>query len=435
MTVRVDVTPADEPLLGSVSPPGDKSMSHRAVLFSAMAEGTSTLTGVLDSADVRSSISVMRGLGADVDLAPGPRGLHGVVTGWGSRGPRPGNDSLDSGNSGTTCRLAMGVLAGYPVRATLTGDESLSARPMRRIADPLESMGATVATTDGCLPVTVQGGDLEGIEYDSPVASAQVKSAVLLAGLNAAGTTSVTEPAHSRDHTERMLPAFGASLGIDVDRRTVSLTGPQRLRAATIEVPADPSSAAFHAVAAAIVPDSVVRIEGVSLNATRTGYLTVLERMGADIEIETHEPAASEPVGVITISAPSRLEPTVINPAEVPSLIDEIPVLAVAAALAHGVTRFEGVGELRVKESDRLAAIQETLGMLGVETDVESDILSVTGVESFAAASLDSLGDHRLAMAWAVAALRAEAPVTIDGFEAVDVSYPDFLSDLRSLRG
>jgi 3-phosphoshikimate 1-carboxyvinyltransferase len=329
----------------------------------------------------------------------------------------------------------MGILAGYPVRAGLVGDDSLSARPMRRIADPLEQMGATVTTTNGCLPATVRGGELEGIEYASPVASAQVKSAILLAGLNATGTTTVTEPAHSRDHTERMLPAFGASVDIDVDRHSVSVTGPQALRAAAIEVPADPSSAAFHAVAAAIVPDSVVRIEGVSLNVTRTGYLTVLERMGVEIEIETQEPAALEPVGVVSVSAPSALKPTVVTPGEIPSLIDEIPVLAVAAALAQGVTRFEGVAELRVKESDRLAAIQEALDLLGAETDVDADTLSVTGVGSFAAASLDSLGDHRLAMAWAVAALRADEPVTIDGFEAVGVSYPDFLSDLQSLQG
>ncbi len=292
-----------------------------------------------------------------------------------------------------------------------------------------------IATTEGHLPLTVRGAALESIDYASPVASAQVKSAILLAGLRASGTTRVTEPALSRDHTERLLPAFGVKVNVVADQSAVEVVGGQDLSATTIDVPGDPSSAAFHAAAAAIVPGSQIRIENVSLNITRTGFLRVLERMGVDIEIDVHDPHAPEPVGTLGISAPASLAPTTIGPSEVPSLIDEIPVLAVVAGAASGVTRFEGVGELRVKESDRLAAIQDALHALGAETDVEDDVLSVRGVPSFSGARLDSLGDHRLAMAWAVAGLRATTPVVVEGFEAVDVSYPTFLDDLHSLCG
>lgn len=431
----VEISPTQTPLAGTVTPPGDKSLSHRAVLFAAIAEGTSTLTGVLASADVRSSIGFANAIGAEVSLDPGVRGLHGTITGRGLRGPHVIVDDIDCGNSGTTCRLGMGIVAGWPVRAHLTGDASLSTRPMRRIANPLEAMGANITTTEGRLPLTVKGAALESIDYASPVASAQVKSAILLAGLRANGITRVTEPALSRDHTERLLPAFGVTVNVIPDQSAVEVAGGQHLAATTVEVPGDPSSAAFHAAAAAIVPGSQIRIENVSLNITRTGYLRVLERMGVDIEIDVHDAHAPEPVGTLGISAPASLGPTTIVPSEVPSLIDEIPVLAVVAGAASGVTRFEGVGELRVKESDRLTAIQVALHALGAETDVEDDVLSVRGAPSFSGARLDSLGDHRLAMAWAVAGLRATAPVVVEGFEAVDVSYPTFLNDLRSLCG
>jgi 3-phosphoshikimate 1-carboxyvinyltransferase len=400
-----------------------------------MAEGISTLTRVLDSADVRSSVDFIRALGADVALDPGTRGLHGTVTGWGGRGPRVAANELQCGNSGTTCRLGMGIVAGWPIRAFFTGDDSLSTRPMRRIATPLEKMGADIDTTEGHLPVTVHGGALTAIDYASPVASAQVKSAILLAGLSAMGTTRVTEPALSRDHTERLLPMFGVRVHVLADDLAVELPGPQRLLATTLEVPGDPSSAAFHAAAATIVGGSQVRLEDISLNVTRTGYLQVLERMGADIEIDVRDPSATEPTGTVYVSAPSRILPTTVTAQEVPSLIDEIPILAVVAGLAEGVTRFEGVGELRVKESDRLAAIEEGLLALGAGVEIEDDVLSVRGVSAFSGAVLDSLGDHRLAMAWAVAGLRAGEPVRIERFDAVDVSYPAFLSDLESLRG
>lgn len=417
-------------------------MSHRAVLFAAMAEGVSNLAGVLDSADVRSTIAAVSALGATCELSADADGaLAGTVTGWGEGGPAVAAGPIDCGNSGTTTRLLTGVLAGWPVSATLMGDESLSRRPMARISEPLARMGANFETTDGHLPMTVYGaapGVLRAIEYQSPVASAQVKSAVLLAGLRAPGRTEVTEPAPSRDHTERMLPRFGVTVGVDETRNAAWVDGPAVPTAAAIDVPADPSSAAFPAVAACLVPGSEVVLEHVGLNPTRTGFLLVLERMGADLEIDAEDHAATEPAGAITVRARGVLRGTVVTPHEVPALIDEIPVLAVAAAQAEGVTRFEGVGELRVKESDRLQAIVDALSALGVTTRVEGDTLEITGragrsFEPQAGLVLPALHDHRLAMAWAVAGLVSETPFEIEGFEAVEVSYPRFAYDMETL--
>lgn len=441
--MRFEARRAAGPLTGSLRVPGDKSMSHRAVLFAAMAQGTSHLTGVLDSADVRSTIGAVTALGAQCRLSlsdtDGP--LSGEVTGWGPDGPEQPEGDIDCGNSGTTTRLLAGVLAGWPVSARLIGDASLSRRPMKRVTDPLESMGARLETTDGCLPMTVCGaadGALVPIGYSSPVASAQIKSAVLLAGLRASGRTTVTEPGFSRDHTERMLPVFGVEVGRDEATCSAWVDGPAVLTAADIDVPADPSSAAFPAVAAAIVPGSEVVLEHVGLNPTRTGFLVVLERMGADLSIDVDDLGASEPTGTITVQAPERLTGTTVGAHEIPQLIDEIPILAVAAAQASGVTRFEGVGELRVKESDRLQAIVDALTALGVEVSAEGDTLVITGTsgEAFRPAAtlcLPALDDHRLAMAWAVAGLVSATPFEIDGFEAVDVSYPRFAGDMASI--
>lgn len=426
------VTPATTPLHGSVRVPGDKSVSHRAVLFAAMSEGTSELTGVLDSEDVRSTIGAVRALGAAVEeVAQQGGGLHLRVTGWGSAGPAQPAGPIDCGNSGTTCRLLMGVLAGWPVTVTLTGDASLSKRPMKRVATPLEAMGARFDTTDGHLPLTIHGATLRATKYDSPVASAQLKSAVLLAGLRAEGTTTVTEPAPSRDHTERLLPAFGVPAVHE--GLSASVTGLAVPTATDVAVPADPSSAAFLAGAALIVPGSDVTLTDVALNPTRTGFLRVLERMGADVGISLSPSLGGEEVGDVRVRFRDRLHATTVTAHEVPSLVDEVPLLAVVATAASGTTRFEGVSELRVKESDRLAAIADGLTAMGAIVRTGDDWLEIDGPTHLHGATLPSLHDHRLAMAWAVAALAATGPVTIEGWEAVAVSYPGFADDVARL--
>ena len=428
-------TPLATPLLGVTTVPGDKSISHRAVLFAAMAGGTSVLTGVLDSEDVRSTIEAVRALGATVEAVEATDGsLAASVTGWGGFGPSEPTAPIDCGNSGTTARLLLGVLSGWPVEVTLTGDDSLSRRPMRRVTGPLSRMGAVCVTTEGHLPVTVTGGGLVPVIYESPVASAQVKSAVLLAGLRANGRTVVREPARSRDHTERMLPAFGVEVGVAAETGSCWLDGPAILSAVDLMVPGDPSSAAFLAVAAALVPGSDVRIEGVALNPTRTAFVSVMERMGALIDVVPEEGPGTEPVGTLRVRHGATLRATTIAAEEVPSLVDEIPVLALLASQAEGETRFEEVGELRVKESDRLAAIIDGLVKLGVHAAAHGDKLAVAGAAPpTGGVKLDSLGDHRLAMTWALAGLIADTPVTVERFEAVDVSYPRFLDDLGAL--
>lgn len=434
----VVVAPAAGPLQGSVRVPGDKSLSHRAVLLAAMAEGTSRPTGVLDSADVRSTIGAVRALGAEVRvLAEADTGLDLEVQGWGPAGPRTPSDPIDCGNSGTTSRLLMGVLAGWPIEATLTGDASLSLRPMRRVMDPLSIMGARFHSAEGgLLPVSVSGGALSAREYRSPVASAQVKSAVLLAGLRAPGTTTVIEPALSRDHTERLLPAFGVPVATgETDAGCwASVTGPAVLRAYDVAVPGDPSSAAFLLAAALLIAESDVIVANVCMNPTRIGFLNVLQRMGADIEVLDAAAIGAEPVGSLRARFTPALHATIITPAEVPALIDEIPILALVATRAKGTTRFEGVGELRVKETDRLAAVANGLGMLGATARTGDDWLEITGATPLVGTRLSSLGDHRLAMSWAVAGLAADGETAIEGFEAVHVSFPGFLDVLAGLR-
>jgi len=433
MDLRVQA--AGGPLIGVLRVPSDKSISHRAVLLAAMADGVSRLRGVLDSADVRSTMGAVGALGAEVRLAgEASGGLDLEVTGWGSRGPVSPGVPIDCGNSGTTVRLLMGVLAGWPVDVTLTGDESLSGRPMRRVTEPLASMGAAFDTSPaGTLPVRIHGGGLHAVRFASPVASAQVKSAVLLAGLRADGTTTVTEPARSRDHTERMLPAFGVPVAGDASSLTASVDGPAGLNAADVVVPADPSSAAFFAVAASIVAGSEVVLREVSLNPTRTGFLRVLERMGAQIARSETSSVGAEETATLTVRAAASLVATVVTPDEVPSLIDEVPILALAATQASGTTRFEGVGELRVKESDRLEAVRAGLAALGADVEAGEHWLEVTGPTPLRGARVPSLGDHRLAMTWAVAGLVAEGETIVEGFEACDVSYPGFGDDLSSL--
>lgn len=428
--------PGSPPLRGELAVPGDKSLSHRAVLFAAMAEGVSRLTGILDSEDVRSTMGAVSALGALVDLHRTPDGsLAGSVEGWGSRGPCAPEAPIDCGNSGTTTRLLLGLLAAWPVTATLIGDQSLSRRPMLRVITPLERMGARFTFAEGgTLPVTVTGtGTPVALEYLSPVASAQVKTAILLAGTRAQGTTRVVEPSLSRDHTERLLPAFGVPVEVDRDACAASVSGPLVAVACDVDVPRDPSSAAFLVAAAVLIPGSEVSLPGVSLNPTRVGFLRVLERMGAEIEVRDRMLAGSEPSGTIVARYSPALRSTVVRPEEVPSLVDEVPVLALVAAHAEGTTRFEGVGELRVKESDRLAAIIDGLTALGADAGAEGDTLLVTGRALTGPATLDSLGDHRLAMTWALAGLSGSGEVTVTRFEAVSVSYPGFANDLAGL--
>ena len=426
------VHPAVGPLRGAVRVPGDKSISHRAVIFASMAEGRSELDGVLDSADVRSTLSAVEALGASIECSPSAVGLRVGVGGWGRIGPTTPDTPIDCGNSGTTARLLMGVLAGWDVGATLTGDPSLSKRPMSRVTDPLTQMGARFGSPrEGLLPVTVHGGRLSGIDYRSPVASAQVKTAVLLAGIRGTGRTSVAEPAPSRDHTERMLPTFGIDVGRDLATHTAWVDGPATPHAATLTVPGDPSSAAFIVVAATLVPGSEVSLPGIALNPTRAGFLRVLERMGAEVEV-VPSTAEGEPVGEIQVRHATALAGTTVAAAEIPSLIDEVPVLAVAAMRARGTTRFEGVGELRVKESDRLGAIVETCSALGVSVRAGDDWLEIDGPAEIGEATLDSSGDHRLAMAFHVAGLVATGPVHITSYEAVEVSYPSFAADIEA---
>lgn len=431
------IEPLARPLSGAVRVPGDKSISHRSVLFSAMAEGTSHVSGVLDSADVRSSIGAVRALGAEVNLEKRPDGsLAGDIRGWGGLGPSQPEGAIDCGNSGTTVRLLMGVLAPWDITVELTGDDSLRRRPMRRIAAPLELMGARFAPEGATtLPLSITGTrGLAAISYDSPVASAQLKTAILLAGIFAAGTTSVHEPAPSRNHTELMLPGFGVD--VEAAPGEASVAGGQSLHACDVDVPGDPSSAAFMACAAALRPDSAIDIENVSLNEARIGFARVLERMGADITLNPMGSAGEEPCGTISVSYVEHLRSCEVVGREIASLVDEIPVLALVAAHAEGTTVFHEVGELRVKETDRLAAILEGLSKLGVRAWAEGDDLHIEGKPGLVVPEglvFDSLGDHRLAMTWSLVGFTGAHPVSIRDFEAVRVSYPGFRADIERL--
>lgn len=431
------IEPLARPLSGAVRVPGDKSISHRSVLFSAMAEGTSHVSGVLDSADVRSSIGAVRALGAEVNLEKRPDGsLAGDIRGWGGLGPSQPEGAIDCGNSGTTVRLLMGVLAPWDITVELTGDDSLRRRPMRRIAAPLELMGARFAPEGATtLPLSITGTrGLAAISYDSPVASAQLKTAILLAGIFASGTTSVCEPAPSRNHTELMLPGFGVD--VEAAPGEASVAGGQSLHACDVDVPGDPSSAAFMACATALRPDSAIDIENVSLNEARIGFARVLERMGTDITLKPTGSAGEEPCGTISVSYVEHLHSCEVEGREIASLVDEIPVLALVAAHAEGTTVFHEVGELRVKETDRLAAILEGLSKLGVRAWAEDDDLHIEGKPGLVVPEglvFDSLGDHRLAMTWSLVGFTGAHPVSIRDFEAVRVSYPGFRADIERL--
>jgi 3-phosphoshikimate 1-carboxyvinyltransferase len=402
-------------LRGSLRVPGDKSITHRALILGALAAGPTVIEGALDAEDCRSTMNALSALGVRIRAS----GERLEIGGGDLRAPA---GALDLGNSGTGLRLLAGLLAGQRFRTTLTGDDSLRRRPMLRVAEPLERMGARIETTDGHAPITVSGGALQGVDYTLPVPSAQVKSAILIAALQARGTTRIGEPVATRDHTERMLASFGCVP--EVSGRCVSLRGPVRLRAATLRVPGDLSSAAFFAVAATIRPQSALEIRGVGVNPTRTGFLDILRAMGARIDVRDPRDQNGEPVADLHIeSAP--LNGIEIDPALVPRAIDELPVIFVAAAAARGRTRLRGAGELRVKESDRLAAMAAGLRALGIEVAEHPDGLDIEGGQ-LTGGVVSSHGDHRVAMAFAVAAQAARAPVRIRDTANVATSFPGF---------
>lgn len=431
------IEPLRGALLGSIEVPGDKSISHRAVLLAAMAQGTSRLSGVLDSADVRSTLRAVQQLGATVRLEKMADGsLAGGITGWGSAGPCQPDEPIDCGNSGTTARLLMGVLAPWDIEVTLTGDASLIRRPMRRVTAPLAKMGVRFSPEgQETLPLAIRGTrGIRAIQYDSPVASAQVKTAVLLAGLSAQGATRVIEPGPSRNHTELMLPGFGATT--TAASGVAEVAGPVTLTAREVRVPGDPSSAAFIACAAALIPGSAVQIEGVSLNPARIGFLRTLEQMGVDASRRSVETSGKELSGIISVRYCDTLHGCEVPAEKIPSLVDEVPVLALVAAHARGITVFRGIEELRVKETDRVAAIVEGLALLGVDAWVDGSDLYIEGNPNLRGAEglvFDAKHDHRLAMTWALAGLAGNFPVEVASFESVAVSYPNFLADMRSL--
>jgi 3-phosphoshikimate 1-carboxyvinyltransferase len=416
---------------GRVRVPGDKSISHRYAILAALAEGPSELTNFAPGADCRSTISCLRRLGVAIDADE----THTVtVLGRGLGHLCSPSEALDAGNSGTTMRLMAGVVAGHPFSSRFVGDRSLSARPMRRIIDPLQQMGARIESTDGHAPLTVHGGHLHAIAHAPAVPSAQVKSAVLLGGLLAEGTTQVIEPAPTRDHTERALVQFGGH--VSVDGLAVSVDGGQRLVGQTLSVPGDFSSAAFWMVAAAAMPGSRVEIDGVGLNPTRIGLLEILRRFGARVEVHPGPESAGEPAGSIVVEH-DRVEALEIAPEEIPGVIDELP--AIAALAAHGGRVIvSGAAELRVKESDRIAALVAGFRGLGIEAEERPDGFVVSGPSGSRAdrpkgGVADARGDHRMAMAFAIAALAAENPSTIEGAEVVAISYPRFFETLASL--
>jgi len=417
--------------------PGDKSISHRALILGALAAGETTIAGLLEGEDVLNSAAVLRALGADIVRDPA-----GVwhVHGFGVGGFSEPTDILDHGNSGTGVRLMLGAVATTPIMATFTGDASLRKRPMRRVLDPIERFGAQAVTRDGgLLPITMKGAkNPVPITYRLPVPSAQVKSAILLAGLNAPGDTTVIEAEPTRDHTERMLTHFGAVVRrekIEGGLTAITLVGQPELRASHVQVPADPSSAAFPIVAALIVPGSEIRIDAVMLNPTRTGLITVLKRMGADITIENERSESGETVGDLVIKA-GPLKGVDVEPEIAPSMIDEYPVLAIAAAFAEGRTKMMGLGELRVKESDRLAAVADGLIACGIKIELGSDWLAVEGLGVGGMPGGGKIAthmDHRIAMAFLIAGLAAKAPVTVDDTSFVATSFPDFIPLMQKL--
>ena len=414
-------------LKGSVTIPGDKSISHRAVMFGSISKGITEITGFLQGADCLSTISCFRKMGVNIEN----NGDKVIVHGNGLYGLCAPNDILDVGNSGTTTRLISGILSAQNFTSVLSGDSSLNKRPMKRIITPLSLMGANIESTDGCAPLTINGTSLKGIDYVSPVASAQIKSCLLLAGLYADGTTSVTEPSLSRNHTELMLKAFGADISSEGFKATIKPAN--ELFGQKVCVPGDISSAAYFIAAGLIVPGSEILVQNVGLNPTRDGFIRVCLEMGGDITIQNERIEGGEPVGDLLVRH-SSLKGTTIKGDIIPTLIDEIPIIAVLAAYADGTTTIADAAELKVKECDRIDAMTTTLSDMGVDITATDDGMIINGGKPLHGALIRDYMDHRIAMSLAIAALNAEGTTTIENAEIANVSFPSFYRDLEGLQ-
>lgn len=417
-------------LRGELAVPGDKSISHRSVMFGAISRGTTEITGFLQSADCLSTISCFRKMGVEIEN----QGSRVLVKGAGMHGLKKPSEVLDCGNSGTTTRLISGILSAQAFDSVVTGDASIQKRPMDRILIPLTQMGARIrsAAGNGCAPLLIQGAPLHGIHYQSPVASAQVKSSILLAGLYADGETRVTEPYLSRNHSELMLSHFGAKVG--TEGTTAIIQPADELYACPVEVPGDISSAAFFLVAGLIIPHSEILIRNVGINPTRSGVLTVLQAMGADITLLDRHDRSGEPAADLLVRS-SSLTGTCIEGSLIPALIDEIPILALAACFAEGETVIRDAAELKVKESNRLKVMTEGLSAMGAQVQETEDGMIIQGGAPLHGAVIDSRLDHRIAMTFAVAGLCADGETEIQGAECVNISYPQFYEDLNRLAG
>ncbi|MDP3296625.1 MAG: 3-phosphoshikimate 1-carboxyvinyltransferase [Thermodesulfovibrionia bacterium] len=427
----------ERPLKGEISPPPDKSISHRASIISSLSEGKSIIRNFLNAEDPLRTCNAFRQMGIEIEEHRTQNTEHRqkadlIIHGKGLMGLKTPKDIIDCGNSGTTMRLLCGVLAGQPFSATLIGDSSLMRRPMQRVITPLTEMGAVIQSEKGGYPpLNIKGGKLKPIDYKSPVASAQVKSAVLLAGLYCDGVTSVSEPEKSRDHTERMLKAAGVN--IEIKDLKVSVTGKAKLKPLDTTIPGDFSSAAFFIVAGAIVPDSKILIKNVGINPTRTGLLDILKMMGADITIGNKREVSGEPVSDISVKY-SRLTGIEIGGDMIPRAIDEFPILCIAASAAQGTTKITGAKELRVKESDRIASMSKELRKMGVEVEELEDGIIIKGRARLKGATTQSYGDHRVAMSMAIAGLVADGETIVEDTECVNTSFPGFMEMLEKLQ-
>lgn len=417
-------------LKGEITIPADKSISHRAVMFASLAKGKSIVRNFLKAEDPLSTVNIFRMLGIEIDEI---KTNDLIINGKGMHGLKEPFDVINCGNSGTTARLMSGMLAGNPFFSVITGDSSLRQRPMARVVNPLKEMGAYISGRDGnkYLPIAIKGGGLKAINYSMPVASAQVKSCLTLAGLYADGTTVITEPSKSRDHTERMLQSMGA--GIDVDGLSVKINDGSNLKAIDITIPSDFSSAAFFIAAAVLVPNSEVIIKGVGINPTRTGFLEVIKDMGADINLENIRNVSGEPVADIYCKTAEKLKSVKVSGDIMPLMIDEFPILCVLATQADGITEIRGANELRMKESDRIKAMASELRKLGVELEEYPDGIAIRGKTVLKGCNVESYGDHRAAMSLSVAALIAEDSTTVSNASCVNISFPGFYGALKGL--
>ncbi len=422
-------------LAGEIVAPGDKSVSHRAVMLNSIAGGQATIRNFSPGDDCTSTMGIMRALGVTIERTAATDGWGDtlVVNGAGANGLREAEDVLDAGNSGTTMRLMSGILAGRDFKATMTGDSSLQSRPMGRIIKPLSLMGAVIRgrENNSLAPLEFDGGNLSGIKYDLPVASAQLKSAILLAGLRAEGKTSISQPASSRDHTERMLSAMGADISVEGLDVTV---GQSEINCVDVDVPGDISSAAFWIVAGLIHPNSEIVIKNVGINPTRAGVITALHDMGGNIELFNERDVAGEPVADI-VATSSNLRGTELAGSIMPLLMDEVPIIAVAAAMAEEETMIRDAAELRVKETDRISATVDWLVAAGIEAEARDDGMAIVGSGRIAGGTFQSQDDHRIAMALGIAGMVADDPITIVDADCASISYPEFWDELRSLGG